>query len=173
MTDKIHVFERAGLGKAPFRFTGSEYRVGPINLGNGLTSGAPGQPMGTCDYCGTGIADCCKIVSADGKRFIVGNVCVGKTNDRGLIDEVKREINRTKTARRKVAEATRIDAAVEAFGAHREIFEALPHARRFKNRETGDALTAADEVDWMLKNAGHAGKMRIARKIEKLLKEVV
>ena len=33
-----HPFERAGLGKAPFRLVGVERRVGPINLGGGLAN---------------------------------------------------------------------------------------------------------------------------------------
>lgn len=44
----IHKFELAGLGKAPFHFTGqvSEKTYQACN-------GAPVQPASTCDYCGT------------------------------------------------------------------------------------------------------------------------
>jgi hypothetical protein len=34
--------------------------------------------MGTCDYCGNGIANICHIKSADGKQFRVGCDCVNK-----------------------------------------------------------------------------------------------
>ena len=76
---QLHPFEDAGLGVAPFRFVGVENRVGPISLGNGVTVGAPGQPMGVCDYCSQGIKECCIIQDSTGKTFVVGNVCVGKT----------------------------------------------------------------------------------------------
>lgn len=102
----VHVFERAGLGKAPFRFVGfyeKTYQACP---------GAPIQPGSTCDYCGQGIMICCEILSADGKRFKVGSDCVNKTGDRGLIRGYKqhpavRERNRQARMRadqRKIAE---------------------------------------------------------------------
>jgi hypothetical protein len=55
MSEKVHIFERAGLAKAPFRYVGSTYRVGPIRFidkGVEVRVGSPGQPMGTCDYFG-------------------------------------------------------------------------------------------------------------------------
>ena len=73
---KLHPFEISGLGLAPFRFVGFERKVGPINLADGLTIGAAGQPMGMCDHCGQGIANCFSIKSSDGKTFIVGSDCV-------------------------------------------------------------------------------------------------
>jgi len=174
MSETIHTFEKAGLGKAPFRYIGCTHRVGPIRIpqkdGTTLEIGSPGQPMGSCAYCGQGIADCCEIKSADGKLFIVGNVCVGKTYDAGLINKVKREIGRARSARRKEGEALRILEAKKAFKANREVFEALPHSRGFKCRDTGTALTAADEIDWLLSNAGHTGKFKVTKKIEKVLK---
>lgn len=110
---RVHVFERAGLGKAPFRFIRVERRVGPLDMGNGCFVGAPGQPMGTCQYCGEGIAECCVIRSADGREFVVGNVCVGKTGDAGLrkvVAAAVREHRREAQARRDNA---KIDAARE------------------------------------------------------------
>lgn len=68
----MHPFERAKLGKAPFRCTG---------VGQNWYSAAPGhkQPGGSCDYCGTGIAYEYYITSADGLKFKVGCDCVWKT----------------------------------------------------------------------------------------------
>jgi hypothetical protein len=79
----MHVFERAGLGKAPFRCIGFAevvYQAHPD---------APRQPGGSCDYCGTGIMLQCKIKSADGRVFKVGSDCVAKTDDAGLIRSFK------------------------------------------------------------------------------------
>lgn len=79
---KIHPWEDAGLGLAPFKCLGVEHRVGPIRYAEGgvmVEIGSPGQPMGTCDFCGQGIADCYMIVSKDGKKFVVGSDCVRRT----------------------------------------------------------------------------------------------
>ena len=95
----MHVFERAGLGKAPFRYCGmteSKYQA---------CHGAPVQPGSSCDYCGQGIMYVCEISSADGRRFKVGCDCVARTGDAGLIAAHKhspevRKINREKAAAR-------------------------------------------------------------------------
>src|SRR5689334_12559868 len=86
-----HPFEKAGLGVAPFQCIGHQRRVGPIPGPGGTEIGAPGQPMGTCDYCGTGIADCYVIRSSNGETFIVGSDCVARVGaeDPKLYGEVK------------------------------------------------------------------------------------
>jgi len=79
----LHVFEKAGLGKAPFRCVGYEritYQACP---------GAPIQPGGCCDYCGTGIIDAFTIRGSDGAKFKVGCDCVMRTGDAGLIKAFK------------------------------------------------------------------------------------
>jgi hypothetical protein len=78
MVAVIHAFEERGLGTAPFAYS-HEIDMGSIKNG------------ATCDFCGTAIRYCEVIKSADGKTFAVGNECVRKTGDRGLIDTVKRE----------------------------------------------------------------------------------
>lgn len=78
-----HVFERSGLGLAPFRFVGFSkmvYQACPD---------APIQPGTSCDYCGTGIMYVCHIKSADSKQFKVGCDCVNKTGEAGLIKAYK------------------------------------------------------------------------------------
>lgn len=85
----LHVFEKAGLGKAPFRCVGVTEKVGPITMPDGTQIGSPGQPMGCCDYCGTGIKDCYVIQSSDKKQFVVGCDCVARTGDAGLIKSYK------------------------------------------------------------------------------------
>lgn len=160
----IHKFEAAGLGTAPFRVVGfavKKYQA---------CHGAPIQVGGSCDYCGTGIMDTFYIRGADGREFKVGSDCVYKTGDKGLVDTVKRKANRIKRERTVERESKRIEAAKETFAAHRAAFEASPHPRGFKDRETGRALTLADEVDWMMERAGHSGRMRTARAIEKFVK---
>jgi hypothetical protein len=82
-----HCFERAGLGRAPFKIVGSfecKFQAAP---------GAPVQPGGSCDYCGQGIMYAVAIKSADGKTFKVGCDCVARTGDAGLIKAYKQHPN--------------------------------------------------------------------------------
>lgn len=78
----MHVFERAGLGLAPFRCVGfgESYIVHP----DGTT-----QASGCCAYCSTGIRYTCRIRSRDGREFVVGTDCVAKTGDAGLLKSYK------------------------------------------------------------------------------------
>lgn len=153
--DKVHVFEAAGLGKAPFAFIACYEDRGPKAMGNGVTVGAPGQPMGTCAYCGTGIAYCCQIESSDGKTFVVGTDCVAKTGDAGLkakVDEVKAKLTREKQ-----------DATITAnwvwVEQNREKLAALPYGK----------YSMLESIEWFYKNAGRSGKLRIIRAAKKAL----
>jgi hypothetical protein len=78
----LHVFERSGLGTAPFRCVDVFEKF--ITHHDGST-----QASGSCQHCGTGIRWCCVVRGADGREFIVGNSCVEKTGDRGLIQAFK------------------------------------------------------------------------------------
>lgn len=171
----MHPFEKAGLGIAPFAYVGSDYRVGPMPVLNaaghptGMTVGAPGQPCGSCDYCGTGIAECCIIRDADGKRFIVGNVCVQKTlgSTDTISKRAKRDNDRARRVRTKAGEAARIVALDEALATDadlRALISAQPHPRGF------DGMTMLDWARWMWANSSHTGKLKVVRKIDKLRK---
>lgn len=163
-----HKFEQAGLGRAPFRFIGVEYRVGPIRIEHdGITTeiGAPGQPMGVCAYCAQGIAECCVIQDADGKRFIVGNVCVAKTGDRGLVDLTKRAVREFRT---KAAQA-RQDAKIAR--ARVQLAEPAVRERLAQQPHPYDSMalsgkTRLDWAEWMMRNAGRKGKCEVAKFLE-------
>lgn len=177
---RIHPFEQSGLGLAPFQFVGMTERSGPIRteVAPGIFAevGSPGQPMGTCDHCGTGIKYCCEIVSRDGKRSIVGLDCVAKTykecattDDARMAARVRAEKNaiaRTAArARREKREAPEREyiarmLAVAKTPAVAARLAAAPHPRGF------DDLTAADYVEWMEKHAGHAGCLTVAKFVE-------
>lgn len=167
-----HPFEKAGLGKAPFRFVGVTRRVGPIKTvdpksGLIMECGAPGQPMGCCDYCGQGIAECCEIVGADGKRFIVGNMCVTKTNRKNspLAKRVRSEVSRRSRERRAEAVRAELDTLL-ADSVTREALAAVPHPQEWR-AEKGETLL--DSVEWMLDNAGAAGYARTLKQIKSVL----
>ena len=155
----IHVFEKAGLGKAPFRFVRVERRVGPIvtTIAPGITAmvGAPGQPMGSCAYCGTGIAECCVIHSADGREFIVGNECVRKTGDGGL----RRELNAARTKLRHERED-------QAIADGRAFVD--EHAEQLRAIQTPSGRGSMfDRAAWFFANAGRAGKLQVIRECRK------
>ncbi len=164
MEDTQHKFERAGLGKAPFRIVGFEEKRGPISLGDGLTVGAPGQPMGSCHFCGTGITDCFTIESADGRRFIVGSTCVGKTGDEGLISTVKREVAKKRTEARHAREAEKIGVlkAKLADPVIRASLQTKAHPQAWR-RDQG--ATLLDWAEWMMTHAGNSGKMAVGRRL--------
>jgi hypothetical protein len=166
--ESIHVFEKAGLGKAPYQFLGVEHRVGPIKIGeeNGVETwaGAPGQPMGVCAFCGTGIADCFYLKSADGKRFYVGCDCIGRAGDAGLKKIASREISK----KRKQAETARVDmvrAMVASDPAVRAKLSAVPSNVDYR---AARGETMLDWAEWMLKHSGHSGCMKVVRYLARL-----
>ena len=75
---EIHVFEKAGLGKAPYTLLGIESRTYQSHRGALL------QPGGSCMFCATGIVYFFWLRSADGKKFYVGSDCILKSGDLGL-----------------------------------------------------------------------------------------
>lgn len=166
-----HPFERAGLGVAPFRVVGVEERRGPITTSVGgvlVQVGAPGQPMGTCDYCGTGIAECWQIESADRRRFIVGCDCVRKTKDTSLLRQIDPQLRalqrekRAKLAARKRAEL----AELLADEPNRALLAALPHPYADL---AGRGLTLLDFASWMDRCAGAAGRARALKAVRAAL----
>lgn len=119
--DAVHQFERAGMGKAPFRVVGYGRFVFQAIPGD---PSCPLQPGTSCDYCGTGCMDVANIESVDGIKHKVGLDCVTKVGDAGLVSRIKkspeyRKLQRDKRyARHEVvkAEVTRLlaDPAVRA-----------------------------------------------------------
>ena len=162
-TNTIHKFELAGLGKAPFRFIGDYESRGPITNADGSQSGAPGQPMGTCDYCMQGIAICCRIESADGKRFIVGSDCVLKTGDAGL----KRKVVKLKGRASKAREAKRIADMISQLEVDQDLRNLLMNT---PTPPTYSGRHLLDTVEWFMAHAGHAGKIKMVRLVDKVRK---
>lgn len=89
-----HKFSEAGLGDAPFTFTGCRENV--LRHANGHI-----QPGGSCDYCGTGIRYEFHIVSACGKTSKVGCECIRRVGDHKLLtaaEYAKKKLDRAKRA---------------------------------------------------------------------------
>jgi len=174
MSDTLHVFEKSGCGKAPFRFIGIEERRGPMLIGssNGVEhwAGSPGQPMGTCKHCGTSIAECCIIRDAEGKVFIVGNQCVSKTGDNGLISNAKAAVNKMRREATEKREKGQIDQARVALedDAIRAALQAVKHPYSVR-AERGE--TFLDYACWMLQGTNYSfrtAKAKVAREVLKL-----
>lgn len=172
----LHPFEKAGLGKAPFRCVGMTRKVGPIRFvgkdGLEWSVGAPGQPMGTCDFCGTGIADCFEIRSADGKDFIVGCDCVAKTCAKG--ERILTQVQKLARDKRNAAAKARRDAAAERSAARvaelladealRAKLAAKPSQHAWKAAQGGTAL---DDAEWLASRCGHVGRAKLIETLEK------
>ena len=184
MCDKIHPFEKAGLGNAPFKYVGTSYEVGPMKMADGITTiGAPGQPMGTCDYCGQGIAYVCRVESADGKIFRVGMDCVNKLfrDDNKTpsqqaranaqdpvwreIDRKRRQIQREQRHKREDRRIAEGSAKVEQC---RQQLSEIPHTLSYWAEQ---GQTAWDQYEWAMKNAGRSGTLQAIARALKLLEE--
>lgn len=143
-----HVFESAGLGKAPFRYVG---------LNEAVTS--TGRPGGSCDYCGTAIQYCCEIESADGKAFVVGCECVKKTGDKGL-DKAIKAAKKEAILGKKLA---RVAAAKAIYADVAHVLDCQKHPNKYF---ASQGKTMADWVVWILENGGIAAKIDAAKEIE-------
>lgn len=165
----LHPFESAGLGKSPFRYVGYDVKVGPIRCDDGMTQiGSPGQPMGTCDYCGQGIAICVSIQSIDGKLFTVGQDCAEKlyreTNRPAAEiarDPIYKAMKAAKRERdrklRHAREAVKLADGAAWFAEHEAAAATLPSPNTYRANQ-GETL--ADFVRWFAANAGTTGKLR-------------
>lgn len=174
-SDDLHPFERAGLGKAPFRYlgeidqdirpNGSRF-IGEID-GVEITT----NPGGTCAYCGTAIIDLYLIASSDGKRFHVGSDCVQRLRGARTLAKVKQDVKRVQKGRQKAREEARIRSAVERLADPlvAERLAAMPHPSGYRDRATGYPLSLANFVGWMLRHGGHSGRLATARVIERAL----
>ena len=139
METTIHPFEKAGLGKAPFRYIGieaQEMQYGQRVIGSvgGMT--VTTQAGGTCAYCGHYILNMFNVESADGQRFHVGCDCIHKINDAGLIRATQVDQKTLKAAR----EDARIATAKAALPAAHAL-RSQPHPNPY---HAGQGRTPAD-----------------------------
>lgn len=115
----VHSFERANLGKAPFRCVGYHKAVYQAIPGD---PNCPIQPGSSCDFCGQGIMHVYLIKGADGRQFKVGIDCVARTGDTALSEALRKE--------RRAEERRDRDAAWRAERAERDAKRAREMAER-------------------------------------------
>lgn len=158
----MHAFERAGLGKAPFRFVGASDNV--ITYPDGTSKAG-----GSCDYCGTGIRTECHIKSADGKLSKVGCNCIEKVGETGILKAYKTspEFRAKQRAIRGVKAASVLATLKDLIETKREVMAAMPHPRGFTDRKTGKPLSYLDQVEWLFRNSGAAGRASLLKMIQK------
>ena len=146
-TNWVHPWTRAGLGLAPFRFTGYYEDRGPrryVEGGVEVLVGAPGQPMGTCSYCGQGIAHVYSVQSADGRYSTVGQDCIARLgateeSDRRLrADALLARRDAQRAARRRRSEAQRAEARARR---HAEEAAEQAHLRSMAEAQWPDLAT--------------------------------
>jgi hypothetical protein len=163
---RVHFFELAGLGVAPYRYDGCTTNI--FRSGCGTVS----KPGGACDYCGTAITFEFWLVSADGRKFKVGSDCILKHDDsRATRVAVETEVQRREREKRNAAkEAKRqrdvavVAAAKALLPAVADTLRAMPHPRATENSFFA-GKTKLDWAEWMLANAGLSGSLTVAKVI--------
>lgn len=156
----MHVFERAGLGVAPYSFVGCYEKVFQA------CPDAPRQPGASCDYCGTGIMLVFEVRSSDGKVFKVGCNCINKTGDAGLIKAYKNSPEvRARTAMMRHAREDRIiNQFLTEMPGYFDSFANEPHPNAYF---AAQGKSKADYLNYMWKMNGRTGKAKWAKALLK------
>lgn len=175
MDNMIHKFEKAGLGKAPFKFvlvqslpSKTLLDRNPESYNNQLRSlvkSTSGNVGGCCEYCGMPITECYLIKSSDGNTFFVGCDCVAKTGDAGLVkiaNEAKNKLIKAKRHAKEEAEHEEIKTLLHD-KANRDYLDSLPHPKGFSN------LTFMDYVTWMYDHSGASGRGKLLKTLKDAL----
>jgi hypothetical protein len=161
---KIHRFELAGLGRAPFRYVGSY--VSKFQAVPGDPS-CPIQPGTSCDYCGQGIMYVCRVQDANGHEFKVGNECVRRTGDKHmikLVSEVERQTRLAASQSR--AAGVRADLTMMLADAPtRAKLASKPHPQAWA---AAQGRTLLDWAEWMAEQAGATGRAKVLKVIRGL-----
>jgi hypothetical protein len=166
----MHVFTRSNLGVAPFRCVGVFSDTGPHLYpqadGTTIEIGSPGQAMGVCAHCGTGIADCYKIRSADGKEFVVGSSCVEKTGDAGLIKSYKNSpaVRAFAKAKRDLLAAKKSNELAALIEANKDKLATIMYTKWDKTEES-----QLDYLTRVIPMCGAAGRARYLKHVKNLL----
>lgn len=168
-TSRVHQFEQAGLGLAPFKYLGMDEKWFVA------APGCPRKPGSSCDYCGQSIAIVCQIESADGKRFHVGCDCVRKVDNarnKRSADPVTLAMDRDRramqTAKRHARENDKLESGRAMLNANADRMDAMPHPVS-EWAERGQTL--ADFATWYMSNAGTTGKLSMMSRVKIALGE--
>lgn len=175
--DRIHPWEKAGLGKAPFAWLGVFEDYGPHKVErDGITfeTGAPGQPMGCCAYCGQGIGECHQIRSADGKKFVVGCDCVRRIESEGspvytATERAHRDLQNKKARVRASLKDESVSAELDALMAEPTTTAKLAASPSAYAWQAAKGATRLDDWKFIVSRCGASGR---ARMLKLLVKEL-
>lgn len=143
--EKVHVFERAGLGKYPYVL---------IDVVTKIYQGSPGS---SCAFCGTGIKNCYIIQSSDGLRFDIGSECIKKSDDKGLM---RMASDAEKKMRRDKEDKIIADLMVQ-FENIKDKLTKMPHPNEYYSSQ---GKTYLDYIEYTLAGCGRSGKIRNLKK---------
>jgi len=146
----IHMFEAAGLGKAPFK------------LDHIVSSGTH------CQFCNTAIVYQFWLKGSDGKLFFVGSDCVMKTGDAGLIKVVQAEVKKHQRALRQKREAEKLAKVRDRIAdpVVRAALSKVPHPYSYHAR---DGKTALDYIEYCARYAGKTTMLALNGTIDRYL----
>jgi hypothetical protein len=145
-TGSVHVFERAGLGKAPYSYLGIE------------------KESTSCQFCGTGIIFKFWLRSADGKRFFVGSDCIFKSGDAGLARLIDADVKKHQKELRDDRNKALIE-TFEAFMAANPGYwsrDTRPHPFRWL---AAQGKTMGDYQRFIYEHGGASKKASLARQL--------
>jgi len=144
----MHVFTKAGLGEAPFKFEEL------IDLGD---------RSGTCDLCGQKrLRLQCVIKSSDGKQFVVGSSCVEKSCDYKTASEVRKALQE-RNVKIKQAKVQEFSESLSG-SALEEWLEGMPHP--YQNRAK-EGKTYLDQIKFCINHEGLDNLIRTINSIKK------
>jgi hypothetical protein len=141
----IHVFERAGLGPAPYTFLGVQV-----------------HPTG-CQYCGTAISYMFWLRAANGKKFYVGSDCIFKSGDAGMRRIVEPIVKEHEKKLREEREKDYILRFTNYLQAHPDYWQAAnpgPHPYSWHAR---NGKTMGDYKKFIYEHAGRTKRATVAR----------
>ena len=163
--NRIHPFERAGLGQAPFRCAGhfeAVFQAAPD---------APRQPAASCNYCGQGIMEVFVVRSVDGREFHVGCDCIRKVwreydteipaDFRAAVLEIERAKREARRVKREAQVAARAERALARLASKPGLFSDRPHPSQWHATK---GLTLRDYYDWCLSH--RANLTHVCQQIE-------
>lgn len=173
MTEKMvhtHKWMDAGLGVAPFRAVDiislpspslAEANVTAYNNAMAAAwhqSQRYGVSCGSCDACGQSLVNNVVIRGADGKHFVVGLDCAGKTSDSKLITEVqhleKQRLAAIREAKRAAEDEARRQRYLERLQAERDANGGLTNAEVAQKKADEAAELARQkytaENEWLI-----------------------
>ena len=165
-----HKFEKAGLGRSPFKFvtvlsfpSAALAEQNPTAYNNALRELSYAKKslgldhLGSCEHCGMALMNNFIIRDADGLCHVVGCDCVKYTGDAGVIRQVEKAERDRKNSVRKVKAAAKKEAKAKnakqarkdkrrAFFLANETILRLAYANRHKSQFVGKLLV--DFLRW-------------------------